>query len=145
MTQTRDEHQVANGSPPPGHSMDKDALRSVKRGVIAMYVMAAMNAFLAWHIYDIGYGVNEAAGEDRTIIAVSTLLVALAAAGMAYWFGRLHHVAIPIIFLAWLGFEVAVKFVTGKPNVEYVVVSSLVTFGLISGLRGALALRKARA
>jgi hypothetical protein len=117
----------------------------IRRGLIAMYVMAAMNAFLAWHIYDVGYGVNEAAGEDRTIIAVSTLLAALAAAGMAYWFGRRHHVAIPIIFLAWLGFEVAVKFLTGKPNVEYLVVSSLVIFGLISGLRGALALRKARA
>jgi hypothetical protein len=76
---------------------------------------------------------------------VSTLIVALAAAGMAYWFGRRHHVAIPIIFRAWLGFEVAVKFITGKPSLEYLVVSSLVTFGLISGSRGALALRKARA
>ncbi len=101
-----------------------------------------MNAFLAWYIYDTGYGVNEAAGEDRIIIAGSTLLMAVVAAGLAYRFGRKHSVVIPVLLLAWVCFEVIAKFLYGKPAPEYLLSVGLVGFGLISGLRGALALRK---
>lgn len=136
-----------SGDPEPGpagspESAETDAVRLVGRGVLAGYVLAAMNAFLAWFIYDTGYGVNEAAGEDRIIIAGSTLLMAVVAAGLAYRFGRKRSVVIPVLFLAWVCFEVVVKFLYGKPAPEYLLSVGLVGFGLISGLRGALALRK---
>lgn len=106
--------------------------------------MAAMNAFLSWYIYETGYGVVEAAGDDRVVIAASTLFMALTAAALAYRFGRRHAIAIPIFFLAWLAFEVGWKLVTIRMTAGHMLVIGIVTFGLISGLRGALALRKLR-
>ena len=114
------------------------------RGVIAGYAMALMNAFLAWYIYDTGYGVNEAAGDDRIVIAASTLFMALVAAALAYRFSRRHSIWIPIFFLAWVAFEVGWKLMTVRTTAGYIFIVGLVTFGLISGLRGALALRRAR-
>jgi hypothetical protein len=130
----------------PSETDDRNrrALGLVKRGVIAGYVLAAMNAFLAWRIYDIGYGINEAAGEDRIVIAVTTLLMAMTAAALTYRFSRKPSVAIAAVFLAWLSFEVAAKVLYGKPAPEYLAVAGLLCFGLVSGLRGAYVLRQAK-
>ena len=124
--------------------VETDAINLVKRGVIAGYVLAAMNAFLAWYIYDTGYGVHEAAGDDRSVIAASNLFMAFVAAGLAFLFGRRHANGIPIFFLAWVAFEVIAKmfYLRGGPNAGYLLSAGLLVFGLISGLRGALALRK---
>jgi hypothetical protein len=121
-----------------------DAVALIKRGVISGYVLALMNAFLAWRIYDIGYGVNEAAGEDRIVIAATTLFMAVLAAALAFRFGRRYSIWIPMFFLAWVAFEVVAKLLGGGPTAGYILIAGLVVFGLISGLRGALALRKAR-
>ncbi len=126
--------------------VETDAINLVKRGVIAGYVLAAMNAFLAWYIYDTGYGVHEAAGEDRSVIAASNLFMAVVAAGLAFLFGRRHAIGIPIFFLAWVAFEVIAKmfYLKGGPNAGYLLIACLLVFGLISGLRGAIILRRSR-
>ncbi len=119
-----------------------DAQTLIQRGVIAGYALAAMNSFLAWYIYDTGYGVNEAAGDDRIVIAGSTLFMAVVAAALAYRFGRRHAIGIPVFFLAWVAYEVIAKLLGGGPTAGSILIVGLVVFGLISGLRGALALRR---
>jgi Na+/melibiose symporter-like transporter len=125
----------------PVYSTD-DAMRSVQRGVLAGYLMSAMNVIGAGLVYFTGYSVNASAGDDRTIIAASTLLMAAIASALAYRFGRTHSVGIPIILLAWLCFEAIAKLLDRGPSAISVVIFALVAFGLGSGLYGALALRK---
>lgn len=139
-----------SGDPAPApaanpESSKANALRDVGRGVFAGYVLAAMNAFLAWYIYDTGYGVKEAAGDDRIVIAASTSFMAVVAAALAYRFSRRHAIWIPIFFLSWFAFEVGAKFLNGVPTTGFLVLNGLVAIGLVSGLRGALSLRKIRA
>jgi hypothetical protein len=132
-----------SGTPQSSNTTSNDdALRQIRRGVIAGYVLAAMNAFLAWYIFTTGYSVNEASGDDRIVIATSTLLVAVVAAVVSLRFSRKHSIFIPIMLLAWLLFETIAKFQNGKPAPERLVVAGLLFFGLISGVRGAWSLRQ---
>ena len=126
----------------PAGGSHHERLRSVRRGVHAGYLMALQNIVGAALVYHSGYGVNEQAGDDRTIIAASTLLMAFVAAALAYWFSRRHAIAIPAILLVWLLIEASVKLFDRGPFALSIVVFGLIGFGLISGLRGAWSLRQ---
>jgi Na+/melibiose symporter-like transporter len=119
-------------------------MRAVRRGVLGGYAMAVQNIVGAGLVYYTGFSVNQAAGDDQTIIALSTLLMAVVATAMAYWFGRNQSILIPIVLLAWLAFEAITKVLDRGPSAISVVIFGLIAFALVSGLQGALALRKAR-
>lgn len=119
---------------------EAEAIRAIQRGVLAGYLMAAMNVVGSWLVYF----VSEGGGDDRTIMAGSILLMAFIAAALAYQFKRSHSVFIPALLLAWLCIEGVAKFIERGPSAISVVIFGLAGYGLISGLRGALALRKAR-
>lgn len=149
MTPPPPDNTPRDGEPLSGPVMPPEQEKSeaqtlIGRGVLGGYAIAAMNALLAWYIFNTGYGVNEAAGDDLSIIAGSTLFSAVVAAVLAHRFGRRHSIWIPLFFLAWVVFDVVTKVLNlnGGPNAGYILIVGLVGFGLISGLRGALALRR---
>ena len=128
----------------PADEPHSENLRALRRGVHAGYLMALQNIVGAALVYHSGYGVNEQAGDDRTIIAASTLLMAIVAAALAYRFSRKHAIAIPAVLLVWFLIEAAVKLSDRGPSALSIVVFGLIGFGLISGLRGAWSLRQAQ-
>jgi Na+/melibiose symporter-like transporter len=129
----------ANNEPDPS----SETARAVRRGVQAGYLMALQNIAGAALVYFSGYGVDVQAGDDRTIMAAATLLMAFVAAALAYWFSRKHTIVVPAVLLVWLFVEAAAKLLDRGPSALSVVIFGLIGFGLISGLRGAWELRKA--
>lgn len=124
----------------------KDALSSVKRGVASGYILSGLYLLGAFLIYVTGQSLGaQKLSPDKINEAVGGgIFCAVAVAGIAYWFRKKHYVSIMVALGLLFVIEVASKWMQGRVNPGWLIFDVAVATGFISGLQGAIYLRRDR-
>jgi GYF domain 2 len=125
-----------------------DAIGKVKTGSTVGYIFAGAQAFSA-ALFLGGFDVwNRPAGslppDELFIDGMTGLVLAAAAAGLAYWLRKRNSAIAACILLVWFAVEVAFKVGHGKTNTWWLIAYCSLSLSLIASVRGARYLRRQR-
>lgn len=126
----------------------ENALEAVRRGAAYGYVFAGMYVLGGLLSYAMGYDINtqgKLSADDALYTLLGFLAVATVIVALSYWFQTKRNILVPVALGLWFAGEILFKLANQSHlNAGWLIFYAFIAVGFISGLRGALFLRKVK-